>query len=920
MIKLPRLVTAALVVSAFSVACTPEPPKYAFSFAERRGKLSTNDLRFVLMPDATTDLVNVSVRWDVGSREDPPGKAGLAHVVEHLMFQPRPDGPNSPPLFESISALAVGGDMNAFTAEDMTHYYETVRASDLDAALKIEALRQFYFMDTITEVEFERERDVVRNEIRQRSGTAEGQLDQLVLSAIYPKGHAYAETTGGDDAQLSSITLQDAKDFVQKYYAPERATILVDGGFNIDTAVASIEKWFGKLPKRAAAPRKAVAPVVMTPGTQQFELDVDRPMVGVAFALPAVNTPEGEAAEFGVQNAIIRTLIASQEYDFATSVGGKFLGGQLAPVFMITVQLKSMDKLDEALDFIKKSVKEAYRGFDEGTKQDIEERQNIEKLSFIEGLERLGDRNVEIANVIQFDSDTNFDSTDLYLKNRLDKFAKFDGARVAAAVKKYIDWDKAKIFVIKATSSGIKGDTRTTVAFDKQKDEAIVNPDVDPNDALRPVLVKAELKGLTGAKHVTLGNGMNIVMMPTHAMPIVRAQLIFKNVGAASTPDNPALARMAAEFLRLPPDAEAFERTGVGADCDVDQDDTFCQSSGAPFYLDVVLHALERTIKTSDFSQEAVEKWQKRTKDRLATKTAQESLEFRRQIQTAFDGADHPYTVSSLLTGDVIGKLHKDALDTFVRTHYSAGNATLILVGDFDPDAAERSIRSVFGGWDKGTLVAPVGKATAKHDGPTFIGVVAKEEPQVTVVMGYPSTAGIDGQEFARKLIADMLQSRVDNVRFKLGTTYGMFAFHSTAHGPTAYQIQGKVDALRAGESIKAIRDGIDGLRKGDDFNLDFVRARRKELHDLIGGATVTSEIADRLGFIASFGLPDDYYGRLLSQIGAAPVALVKALISSELNPQNEIIVLKGSRAQLDKAFADAGITDVKIVEPEIKN
>ncbi|HEY5950406.1 MAG TPA: insulinase family protein, partial [Kofleriaceae bacterium] len=99
-------------------------------------------MRFVLMPDETTQLAEVDIRYDVGSREDPPGRAGLAHLVEHLMFQTRPDGPTTPPMFETIIDLAT--DFNAYTNWDTTHYMQLSRADMVDAMLKIEAMRMYY--------------------------------------------------------------------------------------------------------------------------------------------------------------------------------------------------------------------------------------------------------------------------------------------------------------------------------------------------------------------------------------------------------------------------------------------------------------------------------------------------------------------------------------------------------------------------------------------------------------------------------------------------------------------------------------------------------------------------------------------------------------------------------------------------------
>ncbi|HEY4178618.1 MAG TPA: insulinase family protein, partial [Kofleriaceae bacterium] len=102
-------------------SCSPEAPRFAFKTAERRGVLKSNGMRFVIMPDPSTELVEVDVHYDVGSREDPQGKAGLAHLVEHLMFQPRPDGPNTPPIFQTL--LDMASFMNAFTNWDSTHYW-----------------------------------------------------------------------------------------------------------------------------------------------------------------------------------------------------------------------------------------------------------------------------------------------------------------------------------------------------------------------------------------------------------------------------------------------------------------------------------------------------------------------------------------------------------------------------------------------------------------------------------------------------------------------------------------------------------------------------------------------------------------------------------------------------------------------------
>ena len=121
-------------------------------------------------------------------------------------------------------------------------------------------------------------------------------------------------------------------------------------------------------------------------------------------------------------------------------------------------------------------------------------------------------------------------------------------------------------------------------------------------------------------------------------------------------------------------------------------------------------------------------------------------------------------------------------------------------------------------------------------------------------------------------------------------------------------------------QNALATEVGAEILRKGgEQFDIDFVRARRKILSNLLGESTVTGELASRLSFMSTFELPANYYNTLLQQVAAVSPAQVRALIAKELDANNEVIVLLGAKPQLDKAFGDAGIKDVKLVEPEYK-
>jgi predicted Zn-dependent peptidase len=432
---------------------------------------------------------------------------------------------------------------------------------------------------------------------------------------------------------------------------------------------------------------------------------------------------------------------------------------------------------------------------------------------------------------------------------------------------------------------------------------------------------------------------MEVVMLPTKSQlaPLATAQLIFKNTGEASTPDNPALAAGAAAFLHRVGDADpngvqntdVFSRTGIEVSCSPGIDSTVCESSGISIYLDVMVRGLERLVKAGEYRQPEIEAWQKTMKERWKLKSFQERNEYQREISTALYGPEHPYAKIALITPDAAGKVHRDALDAFRHKHFTAGNATLVLVGSFDPKDAEQLVRKTFGEWERGTIDKPVAKDPYKRTGPVYVGVkMSKEDQQVFVAVNYPSPAGVDGQEGARRVLANMLNQRSEDMRFKLGSTYGLYIGRTPLVGPTAYtmhgsgglRIGGSVDAERAGETIKALRASLDSLRNGDaDFDSQFARARRQLIQKLLGESTVTGELASRLGFIAEFGLDTNYYNTLLQQIAACSPAQVRALIKSEIDPANEVVVMMGDTAHLEKTFREAGITDVKYVEPEYK-
>jgi zinc protease len=909
-----------VVVVGLGLSCARPVPRIVFKHSEVRGRLQNNGLRLVVMPDATTPLAEVDVRYEVGAREDPPGKAGLAHLVEHLTFQQRPDGPGTRPLMQVLQQATL--NMNAYTSSDKTHYMLNARAELVDSLIKVEAMRMYYGCQTIPEDEFLREREVVRNEIRSQNRSAEALIPQLTLAGIYPRGHAYAQMVGGDDEQIAALTLRDACEFMARYYVPERATVIVAGGVDPEATVRSIEHWFRAIDKRAPAPRRAVDPVAVTAERRTVELDVERPWVTVAWPLPDARTAEGEAAEFGIWNAFFDAAARSDQYECATHGFPGILGGNEAPVFMIALELRSLSKLDDCLGFVWKAAHNASRGWDLGQWRQLEEIKNRRKARFISSLEPLfgiGGRTDQVGDLVQFSRDVDFDSRDLYVFHELDKIGRFELERVGQAVKRALDPGRARVTVFTPSKQGLKGDRRSAFRFRASEaaiEEAIEAPDVDPAEAQHPFEVPGSLDVLRGATRFQLGNGMRVMLLPVAAMPVVSAQLIF-DAGEATTPDRPGLAHAAAQLLALPPDATALRDTGVQLACEATSDHTICGAHGMSIYLEVVVRAFERLITIGSYDQPTVERWQRAIRAMSALQRSRQQREFQRQQLAATFGPDHPYTRTGVMAVRSIDAIGRDELSAFRDQHYTAANATLVIAGSFDVKQAESVVRDTFGGRSAGHKDAPVVGPPYPRTGPAYIGVIGDDDPQVDVAILYPSPAGIAGQQAARLVLTEMLNEQMHAVRTRLGATYDSHARRDARLAASAYHLGGAIDAPRAGEALRAMREGIDALRRGTEFDVAFVRARRRVVQRLLGESTQSAVLASRLGQIARFGVDPSYDATLLRDAAALSPAQVKDVLARELDPAGEVVVALGDRAAVTKAFADAGIANPRLVEPQ---
>lgn len=329
-----------------------------------------NGLEVMLHPDRTFRNVAVNVRYHVGGKDDPPKLSGLAHLYEHLMFLGSKHIP--PGGFSKALDDAAVLSYNAFTSQDETEYYEVMPSSQVPIALWLEADRMRYPIDRVDEEAFRRERDVVKNEWRERyDNKPYGHVQGFVHGAIFPAGHPYHRLPIGSVEDLDRASLAEARAFATRYYVPSNATLVVVGDFDLAEVKPIVDTLFSPIPGGTPPAVRAFEPVRLDKDRRvEVEADVESPLVMVAWPIPPPSARGWYEMHFAASRIAGMTSYKLEvEKKTSRHVGWNIIPGRLGSILQIEVQLEPKESVDEAVDAIDARVKwtakmERERGYD----------------------------------------------------------------------------------------------------------------------------------------------------------------------------------------------------------------------------------------------------------------------------------------------------------------------------------------------------------------------------------------------------------------------------------------------------------------------------------------------------------------------------------------------------------------------------
>ena len=351
-----------------------------------------NGLTVILHEDHTVPAATVNVWYHVGSGREKPNRTGFAHLFEHIMFE----GSGNVPEGKFDEWLeAAGGDNNGSTTTNRTNYYENIPSNAVELALFLESDRMGYLLTAMSPAKVDGQRDVVKNERRQRmENQPYGMVSVIQSENMYPPDHPYHWPTIGYMPDLTAASYDDVVDFFKKYYVPNNASLCVAGDINPAMIKALVEKWFTEIPSGAPVPRMNVpTPTLAEEKRLVYEDNVQLPRLYIAWHSPAIYTAADAQLDVladilagGKNSRLYKRLV--YDLQIAQDVSAFQASESLSSTFEIVATARTGHTLAELERVIQEEVNKIRTTAPE--QREVQRAVNQFEASFLNRIERIG--------------------------------------------------------------------------------------------------------------------------------------------------------------------------------------------------------------------------------------------------------------------------------------------------------------------------------------------------------------------------------------------------------------------------------------------------------------------------------------------------------------------------------------------------
>ncbi|WP_202843647.1 M16 family metallopeptidase [Luteimonas saliphila] len=892
-----------------------------------------NGLRVVVHTDRKAPIVAVNIWYHVGSKDEPAGRSGFAHLFEHLMFQrsEHHDGEFFDP-FRAVGAT----DQNGTTNTDRTNYFQNVPTTALDMALWMESDRMGHLLGAIDQAALDEQRGVVQNEKRQGENQPYGQVWEKLTRALYPAEHPYGHSVIGSMNDLNAASLDDVKQWFHAWYGPNNAVLVLAGDIDAATAKDKVAKYFGHIPAgpTMAQPETDVGKRAAT--TREVMQDkVPQPRIYRVWNVPPAGSVELDRLQVlgyvlgGAKSSRLDTRLLHGEklVDNISAMAG---ASQLGSNFYIVATVK--DGVDPAR--VEAIIdEEIARLVAEGpTADELERARTMIRAGFIRGIERIGGFGGK-ADVLA--ECTVYEGDPGCFRDQL--------ANVEAASARDLMAVGARWLAEGSHTIVVEPGERTALAEEPAGTPAPFDlPDPDPKYATTPSAVDRslgvpkttrfpELK-FPSLQRANLKNGTRVILAERHEIPVVQVSYEF-NGGYGSDPDGKdGVADFAMELLDEGAAgigslvfASRAEALGASLGAGASQDGGNAYLSALKENLDPSLALFADMVRRPNFDPAEIERVRATWIAGIRQQKAQPAGMAMRVLPALLYGQTHPYGAPGSGTEASIAALGRDDLLAFHRQWVRPEHATLIVVGDTTLAEIVPALERHFGDW-AGEGVAPEAVDLPQVALPEAPRVFLIDQPgavqaNIFAAQVVPSTKdpGAVRLEMANGVIGGDFTARLNmNLREDKHWSYGARSSLGGALGQRRWMVSAPVQIDKTGESLAEIQRELAQFASGQrpPSEAEVERVRAIQTLSLPGAYETAWSVMNTIGGIVRFDRPDDYVFRRKAEVESITPAQV-AEAARTFRPEALTWVVVGDLEQTEAPVRALGLGEVQVIDAD---
>jgi predicted Zn-dependent peptidase len=884
-----------------------------------------NGLTVIVHEDRKAPVVGVSMWYNVGSKDEPKGKTGFAHLFEHLMFNGSENLPGD--YFKWLQQIGAT-DLNGTTSFDRTNYFQTVPSGAIERALFMESDRMGYLLGAVTKANLDNQRGVVQNEKRRSENNPGGLVFEQVLKNLFPEGHPYSRTTIGSMEDLDAASLADVSNWFRDKYGPNNAVLVLAGDINPAQARPLVEKYFAAIPRGPVNnPAQAAIPTLAAPKSIVLKDRVATTTVSRYWTVPGLLDRQLVALDVG--GSVLGGLASSRfdkvlvrDEQLAVSASANMIPLQRVGIFIVQATVKP--GVDPAL--VEKRLDELVAQYiAEGpTEAEVQRAALSEVGGRIRGLEQVGGfggKAVALAEGQTFVGDSDF------YKKTLATYASITPAEVQAATRQWLTRP--------ALSVRLEPGDRPPYVEAKFKPDNKVPPTTTaaprgPERAVPPVgqLASLDFPDIT---HTRLANGVEVHYAQRNAVPVTQLALSFNAGDAADAPTTRGLQGLTLGMLEegtATLDAQAFseakERLGVEIDASSSLDRSTVTMSALSANLAPSLALVGEMVKAPAFAPDALTRVRTQALTSIAQLQKDPNGIAARALPALLYGANHPY--AALRGGDAaaLTAATREDLVGFKDRWIRPDNMEIFVVSDRPLAELMPMLNAQFGTWQAPGVAKGVkafGAAPARPAKSRIVLIDRPGSPQSVISGGQltpldpksdilEATSGnfVLGGDFLSRINMDLRETR--------GWSYGVNGNFGIREHSVPYIVSAPVQSDRTADSIAALDAQFGSFLGTKGITAEELqRATTNSINGLPGRFETSGAVLSAMMSNDLLGRPDNYFETVADKYRAQTVAGVDRAIRGALTQQGFVWVVVGDAAKVRPQLAKLGLP-IEVMSP----